>query len=161
MRILKIPVASAMARKLAFVFAGAGLFNAIGGAAVQAGLGLSGVVELRRSAWRRSHGSSRNADLGISARGNGDDRRDCYRHVASGIHPFAAGRGAGRAYRHRIGACGRALRHSARHHLIYSALAGSGDLMGRKQPRRHLNQSNPTSVQGQSRRFDTRPVTFA
>ena len=36
MTILQIPVASAMAWLLAFAFAGAGLFNAIGGAAVQA-----------------------------------------------------------------------------------------------------------------------------
>ena len=51
MTILEIPVASAMAWLLAFAFAGAGLFNAIGGAAGRAGgaytLGLSGVVELR------------------------------------------------------------------------------------------------------------------
>ena len=37
MTILEIPVASAMAWLLAFAFASAGLFNAIGGAAVQAG----------------------------------------------------------------------------------------------------------------------------
>jgi DoxX-like family len=37
MTILGIPVASAMAWVLAFAFTGAGLFNAIGGAAVQAG----------------------------------------------------------------------------------------------------------------------------
>jgi hypothetical protein len=37
MTILQIPVASALAWLLAFAFAGAGLFNAIGGAAVQAG----------------------------------------------------------------------------------------------------------------------------
>jgi hypothetical protein len=37
MTILQIPVASAMAWLLAFAFAGAGLFNAFGGAAVQAG----------------------------------------------------------------------------------------------------------------------------
>jgi hypothetical protein len=36
MTILQIPIASAMAWLLAFAFAGAGLFNAIGGAAVQA-----------------------------------------------------------------------------------------------------------------------------
>ena len=36
MTILQIPVASAMAWLLAFAFAGAGLFNAIGGAVVQA-----------------------------------------------------------------------------------------------------------------------------
>ena len=36
MTIFQIPVASAMAWLLAFAFAGAGLFNAIGGAAVQA-----------------------------------------------------------------------------------------------------------------------------
>jgi hypothetical protein len=36
MTILQIPVASAMAWLRAFAFAGAGLFNAIGGAAVQA-----------------------------------------------------------------------------------------------------------------------------
>ena len=36
MSIFQIPVASAMAWLLAFAFAGAGLFNAIGGAAVQA-----------------------------------------------------------------------------------------------------------------------------
>jgi hypothetical protein len=36
MSIFHIPVASAMAWLLAFAFAGAGLFNAIGGAAVQA-----------------------------------------------------------------------------------------------------------------------------
>ncbi|MGD0722487.1 MAG: DoxX family protein [Roseiarcus sp.] len=36
MTILQIPVASAMAWLLAFAFAGAGLFNAIGGAAAQA-----------------------------------------------------------------------------------------------------------------------------
>jgi len=36
MTILQIPVASAMALLLAFAFGGAGLFNAIGGAAVQA-----------------------------------------------------------------------------------------------------------------------------
>jgi hypothetical protein len=37
MTIFQIPVASAMAWLLAFAFAGAGLFNAVGGAAVQAG----------------------------------------------------------------------------------------------------------------------------
>ena len=37
MTILQIPVASAMAWLLSLAFAGAGLFNAIGGAAVQAG----------------------------------------------------------------------------------------------------------------------------
>ena len=37
MTILEIPVARAMAWLLAFAFAGAGLFNAIGGADVQAG----------------------------------------------------------------------------------------------------------------------------
>ena len=37
MTILQMPVASAMAWLLAFAFAGAGLFNAFGGAAVQAG----------------------------------------------------------------------------------------------------------------------------
>ncbi len=36
MTILQIPVASAIAWLLAFAFAGAGIFNAIGGAAVQA-----------------------------------------------------------------------------------------------------------------------------
>ncbi len=36
MMILQIPIASAIAWLLAFAFAGAGLFNAIGGAAVQA-----------------------------------------------------------------------------------------------------------------------------
>jgi len=35
MTILQIPVASAMAWLLAFAFAGAGIFNAIGGAVVQ------------------------------------------------------------------------------------------------------------------------------
>ena len=37
MPILQIPIASAMAWLLAFAFAGAGLFNAMGGAGVQAG----------------------------------------------------------------------------------------------------------------------------
>jgi hypothetical protein len=42
---------------------------------------------------------------GISARGNGVDRRGFYRHLAPGIRAFAPGRGAGRANWHRIGAC--------------------------------------------------------
>jgi hypothetical protein len=124
MTILQIPIASAMAWLLAFAFAGAGLFNAIGGAAVQAQFLRWGypawwnlVTAALENALRGAHRSSRNADLGIGARGNGVDRRDCYRHVASGIHAFAAGRGAGRAYRHRIGACDRALRHPATHTL--------------------------------------------
>jgi hypothetical protein len=49
MPILQIPIASAIAWLLAFAFTGAGIFNAMGGAVVQAQFlrwGLSGVVEL-------------------------------------------------------------------------------------------------------------------
>jgi hypothetical protein len=56
MTILEIPVASAMAWLLAFAFAGAGLFNAIGGAAVQAGFirwGYRCCRSSRYGSWRK------------------------------------------------------------------------------------------------------------
>ena len=112
MPILQIPIASAIAWLLAFAFTGAGIFNAMGGAVVQAQFlrwgypawwnFITGALETLSAALNRS---SRNANLGISARGNGVDRRGFYRHLAPGIRAFAPGRGAGHANWHRIGAC--------------------------------------------------------
>jgi hypothetical protein len=115
MTILQIPVASAMAWLLAFAFAGAGIFNAMGGSVVQA--------QFRRwgyPAWwnfitaaLEMLSAALNANLGIGARGNGVDRCDCHPHMAPGIRSFAPGRGTGRADWHRIGACPCGLRISA------------------------------------------------
>ena len=100
MTILLIPVGSAIAWLLAFAFAGAGLFNAIGGAAVQASF-----VRWGYPAWWNFVTAGlellsaalivlpENANLGISARGDGVDRRDRqhlawrrkYQHLPPGV----------------------------------------------------------------------------
>ena len=133
MTILQNSMPSAIAWLLAFAFAGAALFNAMGGAAVQAQFLRWGypawwnfIDRRARNAERRAHRSSRNANLGIGARGNGVDRRDRHPHMAPGIPAFAPGRGAGRANRRRIGARRRALRSAASRVFINSAFAGNG-----------------------------------